>query len=542
MKFLVFATDLLPVGGLPSSGTAIRTFGLVEGLRSNGHQVTVSVPQTAIDGFDNAQKKKDSKAHIDSLTRELAFSASNQLELVAEIQPDVIICGHWPAVQFPQKPSQVLIVDLAGPHMLERHFQGSGDQQAATLAKISAIATADGLLASGPSQRKYFESFVSRTGLPSPQFAQISMPLAPTPEAKNSKKSKEFPHFFFGGVFLPWQNPSHCLEHVADFLQRTEQGKLTLIGGKHPHYKVDSGVYEKLFSSLETNQRVNTFPLLPYEQYLSHLEHADVALDLMSWNLERELAIPIRSTNYLNSGIPVIHNNFSDLSKLIVKYDAGWCVEPDNSEALEKLLEEIASDPDIVEEKSKNAKTLAKDCFDWSKAVRPLIEMAENLRKEGCSFFDISINQQDSANLSPQKEKPLSQSFLTREKNLKSVEVLLTNKGRPSSSETTLVLKSSAPSSDHGFLRDSSAFKEVGRTTIPSGSKLDDQWVKVDLEKEVEAGSLMNLEIQSLSDSPETFPWTFHASPYPLDVLKQGVNLIKDTSLCIRTTHHRSDS
>ena len=475
---------------------------------------------------------------MDSLTRELAFSASNQLELVADIQPDVIICGHWPAVQFPQKPSQVLIVDLAGPHMLERHFQGSADQQAATLAKISAIATADGLVASGPSQRKYFESFVARTGLPAPKFAQISMPLAPpTPKAKDSKNSEEFPQFFFGGVFLPWQNPSHCLEYVAGFLQRAEKGKLTLIGGKHPHYKVDSGVYEKLFSSLETNKRVNSFPLLPYEEYLGHLETADVALDLMSWNLERELAIPIRSTNYLNSGIPVIHINFSDLSKLIVKYNAGWCVEPDNSKALESVLEEIASNPKLVEEKSKNAKTLAKECLDWSKAVRPLIEMAENLANGGCSFFDISINQQDSANLSPQKDESLTQRFLARENNLKTVEVLLTSKGIASNSETTLVLKSAAPSSNHSLLRNISSFEEVGRTTIPSGSKLEDHWAKIDLERKVEAGSLMSLEIHSSSESPETFPWTFHASPYPLDILKQGTKVIKDASLCIRTRH-----
>jgi len=545
-KFLIFATDLLPIGGLPSSGTAIRTFGLAEGLRANGHQVVVSVPQTAIDGFDHSQKEKAgnnqgqrSSQTIDSLTRKLAFSASNQLELVAEIEPDIIICGHWPAVQFPKKPKQPLIIDLAGPHMLERHFQGSADQQSATLAKISAIATADGLITSGPAQNRYFESFIARTGIPAPARCQIAMPLAPAVSSKQKTHDKEhFPEFFFGGVFLPWQNPSHCLKQVAKFLSSTNQGRLTLIGGKHPHYNVDSGVYEELFESLQSNSRARTLPLLPYDQYLTHLEQADVALDLMSWNLERELAIPIRSTNYLNSGIPVIHNNFSDLSRLIEQHDAGWCIEPDNDAALRRVLEEIISEPEIVKLKSANARKLSAQHFDREVAVKPLIEMAESLTRE-TSFFDISNAQLDSANLSPHKNSPLSQSFLTRADGLKSVEVLLTTKQISPKNDTRLTLSASQPNHDYSSPLETDSYSEVGHTTVSSGDRLDDCWVEISVEGEIKAGSWLRLEIMSDSEEPETYPWIFHASPYPLKTLKQGEVPVKDSSLCIRTRHQR---
>jgi hypothetical protein len=146
MKFLVFTTDLIPLAGLPTSGTALRTFGLIQGLRAHGHEVVVSVPHSAAEGFkkntDVASLSEAVQAEFKALL-DLSFDVSNQPGIVSSISPDAVICGHWPAMTLSRKPSQAVILDLAGPHMLERHYQGMPNQAGAVLGILSAMAHAD---------------------------------------------------------------------------------------------------------------------------------------------------------------------------------------------------------------------------------------------------------------------------------------------------------------------------------------------------------------------------------------------------------------
>ena len=48
MKFLIFTTDCPPIDNLPTSGTALRTFGIAQGLIANGHEIVLSPPKTAM--------------------------------------------------------------------------------------------------------------------------------------------------------------------------------------------------------------------------------------------------------------------------------------------------------------------------------------------------------------------------------------------------------------------------------------------------------------------------------------------------------------
>ena len=78
----------------------------------------------------------------------------------------------------------------------------------------------------------------------------------------------------------------------------------------------------------------------------------------MSWNLERELAFTTRTIEYLWAGLPVIYNNFSEISEYIKKYNAGWCIDPEDPNELAAILNEILADPHQLIELSMNAQKL----------------------------------------------------------------------------------------------------------------------------------------------------------------------------------------
>ncbi len=532
MRFLVFTTDLIPLPGVPTSGTALRTFGIISGLRSHGHEVVVSVPRSAVHGFRKRQT-------LDALTpdarilflqlEQLAFDSFNQSRIIEQTSPDVIICGHWPAMILETKPIQPLIVDLAGPHLLERHYQGSPHQDAAVLAKLAILATADFFIVSGPTQGAYFHSFMDRVGVENPlaRMIRITMPLSPEVPAPRTTVSPEFPRFIFGGVFLPWQDPSKGLRQLAQTLERERHGQLLLIGGKHPNYAVKSGLYDQLFSELEHSERVTLKPLAPFDKFLAELGQADIALDLMSWNLERELAVTIRSTTYLWSGLPVIYNDFADLSELIKKYNAGWCINPDNTDELVPVLEDIWRHPEIVLEKAQGAHQLAVEEFSWDKAVLPLLQMLDERHHFPRTLGDIIIDAPDIADFPVTSKTSVSQRFISRLDGLNEVSVRLATHGRKPIAPITLTLE-----------RLDETSRQVATHQWSDAADRNNDWLTLKFPPESgSAGVPFALTISSAaqSETESASPWVVKWSPYPMREFTYSGDRIAEHCLCLRT-------
>ncbi len=516
MKILIFATDLLPLPGVPTSGTALRTFGIAEGLRAHGHDVVVSVPETAILGFERANHNRSLDPKLASelqLAKRFAFNSSNQGRIIEQFgNVDAIICGHWPAMSLRVKPSQCLIVDLAGPHLLERHYQRSPDQIAAILGKTGIVGTADYCIVSGPSQLYYFLSFLARAGVRhwDSRILTVTMPLSPKlPERID--QGEPFPRFIFGGVFLPWQDPSHGLEQLVATLREKNAGSLTLIGGKHPHYDVREGRYTQLFKRLAENSFVTTKPMLPFEQFVAELADADVALDLMSWNLERQLAVTIRSTTYLWAGLPVIYNNYADLGRLIEQYDAGWTVPPEDSAALRAVLNEIFSTPELVAEKAKNARRLAREVFAWDRAVLPIVEALNAGAPPRDHEIDIIIDSPDVADLFISGSETIEQRFICRMDGFEQLDCRVATHGRRLQEPVILRL-----------YEDGAPPLLVAERIVEPERIENNGWLSLPCSRVANsAGKLFCFEISAPTTRPENSlsPWAAKASPYPL----QGV-------------------
>lgn len=532
-----------PIEGFPTSGTALRTFNLGLGLKELGSEVILSVPTSALNLFKENLKTTPSPELANELSEleKLSFSANNQASIIARTQPDAIICGHWPAWTLGRRAPVPLIIDLAGPHLLERHFQGENNFQAAVIGKLQALSSADFFIASGEKQKLYFLSYLLRAKIPSPEkrIKIIPMPLPEiteealenfknTTEAKGPQAIPFSPKFLFGGVFLPWQDPSWGLKSLVNEISKRDSGSLTLVGGPHPHYPIKSGAYETLYKSLRSNSgKVVETGMLPYEEFLKLIPTADVALDLMGWNLERELAITIRTTSYLSAGLPIIYNNYSDLSKYIESYNAGWTVRPGDEQRLNEIFEEIYSNPEVLKTKSQNAMRLAKDLFNRKDAAKKILDLITGDRVPLSDAIDIAVETPEICDLYLTHNQPLTQKFVSRIDLLNKVEVMLGTHNTKLANNLKITLRNIS----------SNVIKHE-QILKPEAVRNND-WHSIDFSPiEDSAGQEFDLTLEYLGDEKDETklsPWGTKSSPYPLKGLFRGTQIQGTHAICIRT-------
>jgi hypothetical protein len=187
--------------------------------------------------------------------------------------------------------------------------------------------------------------------------------------------------FVYGGVFLPWQDPSVALETLVSTLEERNAGRLKLFGGKHPSIRIPPGKYQDLLPHLDRSPRVDLMGMIPRDALVETYLRSHVAIDVMARNPERELAFTTRTVEYLWCGLPVIYNNYAELADYIRDYDAGWTVDPLDANAIRSVIESILDNPDCIARKSINAQRLVRERLAWDRTIEPLDAFCREPRK-----------------------------------------------------------------------------------------------------------------------------------------------------------------
>lgn len=379
-RVLVVASDLLPLPGQPTTGAGLRAWSLGEGLRSQGHEVIYSMPRAAARGRE------------DLIPVEVLVNVWDQGRLdqvVERVAPDVVVACGWSVLSNLRRATCPIVVDQHGPHLLERQMQGHLDFEHNEAEKLSGLAKADFFTCPGRKQWEYFLPWLRKAGWEDPEGRSAIVPVSLAPLLPEHRPTYGEVVFVYGGVFLPWQDPSLGLRTLAEVLAERQQGHLEIFGGPHPFIPMSTGIFDRLREELSKNPRVEFHPLIPREQLLEIYQQAHVAIDLMKRNPERELAFTTRTVEYLWCGLPVIYNDYSELSRYISEYNAGWIVDPENKEEIAKVIDEILSSPEMLSEYSQNAQRLVRERLTWDKTIEPLDRFCRNpvIRQRPQHFF-----------------------------------------------------------------------------------------------------------------------------------------------------------
>lgn len=362
-RILVVSPDVLPYPGLPTVGSALRTWALGQGLRTAGHEVVFSMPRSVLAGHED---------RVPADVARLAWEPLRLGDLLQRVKPDaVLVCGWGVLNHLLQPPDVPVILDQHGPHMLERQYQGDDYAETSAAEKVRSLRMADYFTCAGQRQLAYFGDWLERAGWSAVERAQraVAVPVSLSPELPDRQPSGELT-FVHGGMFLPWQDPSVGLETLVDELDRRQEGKLLLFGGRHPAF--DGGVMEDLAKRLGESQRVVAGGMVTHDELVDSYARSDVAIDLMKSNPERQLAITTRTIEYLWCGLPVIYNDYAELADPIRQYEAGWTVDPENAEAIRGVISDIFDDPAQLEERGRNAQRLVRERFTWDNTIAPV--------------------------------------------------------------------------------------------------------------------------------------------------------------------------
>jgi hypothetical protein len=360
-RVLVISSDILPLPGWPTTGAGLRAWGLGQGLATRGHAVSYSMPTAALEGRSPAE-----------VTRTLAWTVDTLHEVILRSRAEVVIACNWPVAANISECPVPLVLDQHGPHLLERQFQSAfrGFEENAR-DKRRALRHADYFSCAGELQHLYFLPWLMEAGFALDDGRACAVPISLSPELPRHEFSDEIT-FVYGGVFLPWQDPRQGLLEVMTQLQQRDQGRLQFFGGKHPVYPVDTGVFEELRVRLEGHPRVEVQPMVAHARLIEAYRHAHVAIDLMARNPERQLAFTTRTVEYLWCGLPVIYNDYSELSPMIREYRAGWTVDPTDRAGTRRAVAEAFEEPERVREYGRNAQRLVRERLTWDRTIDPL--------------------------------------------------------------------------------------------------------------------------------------------------------------------------
>jgi glycosyltransferase involved in cell wall biosynthesis len=365
-RVLIFSSDILPYPGLPTVGSGLRAWGLGQGLKSCGHDVWFSMPWAALTGREHLVPRE---------VADLTWEHHSLVEIVLKVDPDVVVVCNWPVLDLlPAEGFGIpVILDQHGPHLLEREYQKFGEAKDNARRKLNALRKADCFTCAGHKQLEYFKPWLARAGWSETEIREqaAAIPVSLSPDLPPHHPAEALT-FVYGGVFLPWQDPSAALTALVDEMDRRKEGQLYFFGGKHPVYPVDTGIYQSLLTQLQMSERVTAPGMISHADLIAHYARAHAAIDVMRRNPERELAFTTRTVEYLWCGVPVLYHDYAELSDYIREYEAGWLVNPDDPDAVAAAVRRLFEHPAEVAERSRNAQRLVRERLTWDKTIGPL--------------------------------------------------------------------------------------------------------------------------------------------------------------------------
>ena len=117
-----------------------------------------------------------------------------------------------------------------------------------------------------------------------------------------------------------------------------------------------------------------------YARYSQMLwRQSDIGLELADENIERYYSQSFRSLGFLEHGLPLICNRYLSLARVIEEKNAGWLVE--SPAEFISVLQQIRSQPELIQEASNNAKNLARSQLHISHTIKALSNYLDNPTK-----------------------------------------------------------------------------------------------------------------------------------------------------------------
>lgn len=378
-RVIVISNDIVPSMGMPVAAPGLRAFALAEGLRAHGVRVTILV----VKEFVERQWLRFGRSVPHPLAPGTEIIGASRLARYIESQAPatVVMINSNQAENLRAVRGIKYVLDFFAPKMLEMLYHHSGEYPKGEMRrlreqKIEAIRLADAFIVNGAKKVPYLLAWMLQAdrdirGLPV-EVVNMGVPLAWSGDADQNGKGSV--RFAVAGYLHSWNTLGSWVRVLERYLNLPGVSLDLMVPWHWSSRKYEHRSKGDL-DRLRSNPSVSTHGPMSFSEFQRFLSSTDVAIDLFQHNLEREYAMVTRSVVALACGVPILHPPFTEVSSMIAEYDAGWLVDPEDTESLEAVIGGIVEDPDELQRKKQNARTLASAVMDPAVSVKPLVRM-----------------------------------------------------------------------------------------------------------------------------------------------------------------------
>jgi hypothetical protein len=380
-RVILVSNDIVPGSGLPVAAPGLRVHGLAAGLRGRGYPVTTVMVRGPLDRQWRAPIPPPSDRSV------VPLSAERLGDYLRTHAPAVVVLTNANQIdRLNDHDGNRYVIDFFAPKALELAYEsGPGEpypvEALAELRerKLRAIDRADGFIVNGRKKLPYFLGWILQTGrdvrtLP---YEHVGMCLpAAFAEQPEAAPTAEPVRFAIAGYLQGWSVPGAWLRALATHLSA---GKCELDAIMPEHWGGASGFANPELDRLVEHNRIKLTDAMTFADFQAFLRRCHVVLDLFNRTRERELAVVTRTIVALSCGKPVVHPPFTEVSPLILEYDAGWLVDPADEDRVAAVLRDVVENPSQVAAKAEGARALWREQLDPDLAIEGLVRVIEQI-------------------------------------------------------------------------------------------------------------------------------------------------------------------
>lgn len=364
MRVLAITRGAPPIENYLTVGSAIRAYSILKYFRRAGAECYFLSNSSDLQGIESADGIHVVRFDLD---RELPF-------IIKNLKPDFIFVSVSELMQFiPEERESIIFLDLFAHRFTESLYENV-DISVDLFLRLDSLTKADYFITLSSRQRDFVSSLLILVGLRDVLDRVLIVPPLPLERPLERKIPDEF-ILVAGGYSWPWIDDRGYINEALDLFEEKGRGEVRIYGGR---FVIESRVDEFEYSYRDS-RRLKREGVLPYRQLIEGYSKASAGLLCFEKNIERYFSYNFRAADYLFSGLPVIVNDYLQISELIKKYDAGWVIKglPDFRETLERIL----SDNEIIMHKSDNVATLVMQEFDVTKCIEAVVNVMNNPRR-----------------------------------------------------------------------------------------------------------------------------------------------------------------
>jgi len=332
----VFAIDWIPAANDIASGGGLRSRQILEALRDAGHSVTFSVPADC--------RHLRRVGHDSPGVRDIeVHTARNQLDVLRKTRPDIVV---WlpplvRAIPFTGLGELIHVCDLIGLPHIEASL-GARALEAPIRQRLARLCGfADLVLTGSEEQHGYWLAELSRERAPPPT---VIVPYA-LPETLRTGGAAGKPgqlRLHVTGMVYAWSTSIRLLKRVADWVAARDDVTLSLIIGTDPGGATDRSVLRKL-QEISARPRVEMPGEISFADAMADYRAGSVSLDIYEPNMERRMAVPIRTVNALTHGVPILSTIDGTLMRRLEAEGAGMIAADRPEQPIEQALDRIVA-------------------------------------------------------------------------------------------------------------------------------------------------------------------------------------------------------